>query len=85
MKLHFNQRATDSVEIERGARQGCYKSLMLLSVDGEYLMKDALAEVGDFKNGGRIINKIRFSDDTVIIAKTQEELKDMLTLEGKMA
>ena len=36
-------------------------------------MKEALTEVG-----GRIINKVRFADDTAIIAKTQEELQDMV-------
>ena len=41
-------------------------------------MKEALAEVRDFKIGGRIINKVRFADDMVIIAKTQEELQDMV-------
>ena len=38
-------------------------------------MKEALAEVGDFKTGGRIVIKVRFADDTAIIAKTQEELQ----------
>ena len=41
-------------------------------------MKEALAEIGDYKIGGRIINKFRFADDTAIIAKTQEELQDMV-------
>ena len=41
-------------------------------------MKEALAEVGDFKIGGRIINKTRFADDTALIAKTQEQLQNML-------
>jgi Reverse transcriptase (RNA-dependent DNA polymerase). len=41
-------------------------------------MKEALAEVRDFKIGGRIINKVRLADDTAIIAKTQEELDDMV-------
>ena len=45
---------------------------------GEYLMKEALAEVGDFKIGGRIINKVRFADDTAIIAKDQKELQRMV-------
>ena len=39
-------------------------------------MKEALAEVGDSKIGRRIINKVRFVGDMVIIAKTQEELED---------
>ena len=47
-------------------------------------MKEALAKVGDFKIRGRIINKVRFADDTAIIAKTQEELQDMVALEGSM-
>ena len=38
-------------------------------------MKEALAEVGDFKIGERIINKIRFAEDTAIIAITQEQLR----------
>ena len=41
-------------------------------------MEEALDEVGDFKIGGRIINKGRFADDTAIIAKTQEKLQDMV-------
>ena len=52
-------------------------------------MREALAELGDFKAGGRIINKVRYADDTVIIAKTREELQDManrwLALERSMA
>ena len=41
-------------------------------------MKEALAEVGDFKIEGRIINKIIFKDDTAIIAKPQEQLQDVM-------
>ena len=40
-------------------------------------MKEILALVGNFKIGGRIINKVRFADDTAIIAKTQKELQYM--------
>ena len=43
-----------------------------------YLMKGALAQVGDFKIGGRIIIKVRFADDMSIIAKIQEDLQDMV-------
>ena len=41
-------------------------------------MKEVITEVGDFKIGGGIINKVRFADYTTIIAKTQEELQDMV-------
>ena len=35
-------------------------SPILFNLYGDYLMKETLAEVGDFKIGGRIINKVRF-------------------------
>ena len=53
-------------------------SPILFNPYGKYLMKEKLAEVEDFKIGERIINKMRFVDDTAIIAKTQKELQEML-------
>ena len=35
---------------------------MLFNLYGEYLMKEALTEVGDSKIGRRIINKVRFAE-----------------------
>ena len=35
-------------------------------------MKETLTEVGDFKIGGRIINKVRFADNTAIIYELQD-------------
>ena len=40
-------------------------------------MKGALAEVGHLKIR-RSTNKLKYSDNTAIIAKTQEELQDMM-------
>jgi Reverse transcriptase (RNA-dependent DNA polymerase). len=60
VKLRLNQRETDSMGIWRGVRQGYSKSIILFNLYGEYLMKEALVEIGDFKNGGRIINKVKF-------------------------
>jgi hypothetical protein len=44
-------------------------------------MKEALAEVGDFKIGGRmIIEKVRFADDTAILLNPSvRELNAQLT------
>ena len=39
----------------------------------------------DFTIGGRIINKVRIVNDTVIIVKTQEDLQDMVNRCGFMA
>jgi hypothetical protein len=42
------------------------------------IVKGALAEVVYFRIGGRIINEVRFADDTAILAKTQEDIQDMV-------
>ena len=68
VKLRLNQGETDSVKIGRGVRRGCGMSPILFDLYGEYLMKEALAEIGDFNVEVRI--------DTGVIAKTQEELQD---------
>ena len=40
-----------------------------------YLMKEALTAVGDMKIGGRIINKVRFAQDTaIILSKSAREV-----------
>ena len=46
-------------------------------------MKEALAEVGDFKIRGSIIRKVRFSDDMAIVAKTQEDMVNRLVDNGR--
>ena len=79
MKLCINQGENDSVEIGIGVRQGC----SCHPYYEEYLMKEALTEVGDFKIAGRIINKFRFSDDTAIIAKTQDDMVNRLVDTGR--
>ena len=69
---------TDLLTAEENPRIWNNFSYLSINIYGEYLMKEALTEVGDFNIGGRIINKVRFADDTAIIAKTQEELQDMV-------
>jgi Reverse transcriptase (RNA-dependent DNA polymerase). len=64
-----------STEIGRGVRQGSRMSHILFNLYGEYLMNEALTEVGEFNIGGKIINKVRFADDK---AKIQAELQDMV-------
>lgn len=41
----------------------CMPSILLTLYD-EYLMKETLAEFGDFKITGNISNKVKFEDDT---------------------
>ena len=57
VELRLNQWETNSVENGRGVKQGCCMSPILFNLYGEYLRKEALAEVRDFNIGGRITNK----------------------------
>ena len=77
VKLHLNQEETDSVEIGRVFKHGCCMSPIIFNLYGEYLLKIALAEVGDLKIGGRIFNKVRFVNDMALIVEMKEELQDM--------
>jgi Reverse transcriptase (RNA-dependent DNA polymerase). len=41
-------------------------------------MMEVLVEMGNFNIGSNIISKVRFKDDTAIIAKTHVELQNMV-------
>ena len=51
----WNRGETRSVKIGRGVRQGCSLSPILFNLYNEYLTKEALEGLGDFKIGGEII------------------------------
>ncbi|KAI8436544.1 hypothetical protein MSG28_010075 [Choristoneura fumiferana] len=85
--LYWNQRATvrvdgeetDEVEIKRGVRQGCILSPTLFNLYSEAIIVEALEEMdcGVMING-RVINNLRYADDTVLIASTEAELQLMV-------
>ena len=49
LKLCLNLAETDSVDTGRGIKQGCCLSSLLFELYGEYLIKEALAELRYFK------------------------------------
>jgi len=51
--------------IGRGVRQGCCLSQILFNFSSEYLTKEALEGLGDFKIGGQIIHTVKYADDLV--------------------
>ena len=83
--LYWNQQAavnidnnlTPWIEIKRGVRQGCVMSPDLFSVYGEIIMRSINGMEG-IRIGGENINNIRFADDTVIIADSEEKLQALL-------
>ena len=71
---------TDWFQIGKGVRQGCILSPCLFNLYTEYVMKDAGLEEpqAGIKIAGRIINNLRYTDDTTPMAESEEELKSLL-------
>ena len=71
---------TDWFQLGKGVRQGCILSLCLFNFYAEYIMRNAgLEEAQDgIKIAGRIVNNLRYADDTTLMAEREEELKSLL-------
>ena len=71
---------TDLFQIVKGVCQGCILSPCLFSFYAEYIMRNAgLEEAQDrIKIAGRNINNLGYSDDTTLMAESEEELKSLL-------
>ena len=59
---------------------GCMLSPCLFNFYAEYIMRNARLEETQavIKIAGRNINKLRYADDTTIMAENEEELKSLL-------
>ena len=71
---------TDSVQIEKGVRQGCILLPCLFNFYAEYIMRNAEreeAQVG-LKIAGRNIDNLSYADDITLMAESVEELKVLL-------
>ena len=78
VKVRLNNGETKKVKIGRGVRQGCCISPILFNLYGEMLIGEALEGLGTFKIGGRVIKNVKFADDLDLIARSQEELQEMM-------
>ena len=71
---------TDWFQIGKGVHQGCILSPCLFNVYAEYIMKNAgldEAQAG-IKIARRNISNLRYADDTILLAESEEELKSLL-------
>ena len=64
-------------DIERGVRQGCVLSPDLFKLYSEVIMRD-LTEMEGIKFGGRNINNIRYADETVLLADSEDKLQRLV-------
>ena len=85
--LYASQEATvrtghgtaDRFQIGKGVHQGCILSPYLFNFYAEYIMRNAGLEEAQaiIKIAGRNINNLRYADDTILMAES-EELKSLL-------
>ena len=71
---------TDWFQIGKGVCQGCILSPYLFNLYAEYIMRNAGLEEAQagIKIAGRNINNLRYADDTILMAESEEELKSLL-------
>ena len=67
-------------QIGKGVYQGCMLSPCLFNLYAEYIMRNAGLEEAQagIKIAGRNINNLRYTDDTTLMAESEEELKSLL-------
>ena len=70
----------DWCQIEKGKRQGCILSHCLFNFYTDYIMQNAGLEEAQagIKFVGRIINNLRYADNTILMAESKEKLKSLL-------
>ena len=71
---------TDWFQIGKGVCQGCILSPCLFNLYAEYIMRHAGLEEAQagIKIAGRNINNLRYADDIILMAESEEELKSLL-------
>ena len=68
---------TDWFQIRKGVRQGCVLSPCSFNLNAEYIMQNAgldEAQAG-IKIARRNINNVIYSDDTTLMAESEEEIR----------
>ena len=71
---------TDWFQIGKGVCQGCILSPCLFNLYAEYIMRNTGMEEAQAGNkiSRRNINNLRYADDTILMAESEEELKSLL-------
>ena len=69
-----------NMQIGKGVHQGCILSPCLYNFYAEYIRRNAGLEEtqAEIKIAGRIINHLRYADDTTLMVESEEELKSLL-------
>ena len=78
--IRTGHETTDWFQIRKGVRQSCILSPCLFNLYAEYTMRNAGLEEAQagIKIAKRIVNNLRYADDTILMAESEEELKSLL-------
>ena len=77
-RIKTNTSLSDAVNIKKGVRQGCVLSPSLFNIYTEYIFR-GLESMPGVKVGGRLINNLRYADDTALMADSSEDLQNLVT------
>ena len=76
-KIRHKNLISDPVKIEKGVRQGCVLSPCLFNLYTEHIFRE-LEQIPGLNVGGRIINNLRYADDTVLLATNERDLQKLV-------
>ena len=78
--IRTRHETTDWLQIGKGVLQGCMLSFCLFNLYAEHIMWNARLDEAQaaIKTAGRNINNLRYADDTILMAESEEELKSLL-------
>ena len=67
------------LDIKQGVRQGRVASPHLFAMYTEMIMRE-LDDIDGFRIDGTVVNNLRYTDDTVIIAEYEEQLRRLINV-----
>ena len=78
-EVRIDSELSDFKPIKRGVRQGCVMSPDLFSVYSEKSLRN-IEDCQEMKINGQNLNNLRYADDTVLMAESDDQLQKLLDI-----